>query len=168
MFRHTIVAVIALTLAACDESISPSSFGDRGTTGVTTTQTLFGTVVVNDAEIYLRESAQMTRLTGPGSRLLAGLASGQAEVRGSYDSMNDELEVLSFQLYAMGGLPAADGILVSIADGYGLRLATGDVRRIVDPPAELLAHMGERVWVSGPADGAPVDFGVIGSAIPRT
>ena len=46
--------------------------------------------------------------------------------------------------------------------GYALRLTRGEVVELKAPSDELLAHIGERVWVAGPIDGPPTAFGLIG------
>lgn len=72
-----------------------------------------------------------------------------------------ELNVKQFTVVAANGLPATDGRLV--ADGATLYLETADrVRhRLVRPSPNLRAHIGARVWVSGPLDQEPVAYGVI-------
>jgi len=45
--------------------------------------------------------------------------------------------------------------------GYALQLTRGDTVELKDPSTDLLAHIGERVWVAGPTDGPPTAFGVI-------
>ena len=48
-------------------------------------------------------------------------------------------------------------------DGYALRLIVdGTIRPLINPPSDLTNHVGERVWVTGPVDAPPVNFGVIG------
>ena len=37
----------------------------------------------------------------------------------------------------------------------------GPTIALTDPSADLLAHLGSRVWVAGIGDGAPMAFGVI-------
>lgn len=72
-----------------------------------------------------------------------------------------ELNVKQFTVVAANGLAATDGRLV--ADGATLYLETADgVRhRLVRPSPNLRAHVGGRVWVSGPLDQEPVAYGVI-------
>jgi hypothetical protein len=74
---------------------------------------------------------------------------------------DSELTVKQFTVVAANGLPATDGRLV--ADGATLYLETADgVRhRLVRPSPSLRAHVGGRVWVSGPLDQEPVAYGVI-------
>jgi hypothetical protein len=66
-----------------------------------------------------------------------------------------------------------DGILIAQYDGsgqdlvggtllgYALQLTRGGLIALTDPPADLIAHLGERVWVTGDPNAAPTAFGFI-------
>jgi hypothetical protein len=93
------------------------------------------------------------------------------EVRGSWNA-DGTFEVADFVVQMVGGAPVLDGILVAVYDtklqtedrmvlGYALQLTRGDTVELKDPSTDLLAHIGERVWVAGPIEGPPTAFGVI-------
>jgi hypothetical protein len=44
---------------------------------------------------------------------------------------------------------------------YALQLTRGGSVTLTDPPADLIAHLGQRVWVIGSLDGPPTAFGTI-------
>jgi hypothetical protein len=81
--------------------------------------------------------------------------------------------VSDFVVRSVEGAPAMDGILVARYDesgqdliggtliGYGLQLTRGGTIALTDPPADLVAHLGERVWVTGDPTAAPAAFGFI-------
>jgi hypothetical protein len=65
-----------------------------------------------------------------------------------------------------------DGVLIALFDvpidlpeavGYAIRPTSGGpMITLTDPPAELLTHLNERVWVAGVDGGnGPTAFGVI-------
>ena len=66
-----------------------------------------------------------------------------------------------FTVVAANGLPATDGRLLAEGDVLYLVTADGARHRLVRPPPVLAAHVGGRVWVSGPIDQEPVAYGII-------
>jgi hypothetical protein len=81
--------------------------------------------------------------------------------------------VNDFVVRSVAGAAAMDGILVALLDnsgqdiisptvlGYALQLTRGGTIALTDPPADLIAHLGERVWVTGDPTAAPAAFGFI-------
>jgi len=81
--------------------------------------------------------------------------------------------VNDFVVRSVEGEAALDGILVARFDesgqditpatpiGYALQLTRGGMIALTDPPADLVAHLGERVWVTGDPNAAPTAFGFI-------
>ena len=100
----------------------------------------FGDTWVWDGSTWTR----LTLTTKPPARAAASMASDPASGR----------------IVLFGG-EAADGTLLATDDGYALLLVDNSLRAIMDPPPELIEHLGERVWVAGPPHEAPVAFGVI-------
>jgi hypothetical protein len=98
----------------------------------------------------------LTLLGPPALQRLAGL-----EVSVIGRPVGAELTVKQFTVVAANGVRAADGRLV--ADGATLYLVTADGVRhpLVRPSPNLWAHVGSRVWVSGPLDHEPVAYGII-------
>src|SRR5579872_5754409 len=76
--------------------------------------------------------------------------------------------VRDFGVVADSGRPARDGRLVT--RGNLLTIVSSDnlATAIVDAPAELQRHVGERVWVAGGVMAAPTAFGVIPELPPET
>ncbi|HSQ28404.1 MAG TPA: hypothetical protein VLN49_01055 [Gemmatimonadaceae bacterium] len=105
-------------------------------------------------------------LSGTETASLAGLDGAQVEVRGTWDS--GELVVSDFLVQRVGGANVLDGVLTMLVDdetgdiGYGISLTRGSLVLLSDPPEALLAHVGQRLWLTDPADGQPLVFGIIG------
>jgi hypothetical protein len=106
---------------------------------------------------------------------LASVASvdmAEVEVRGAWNT-DGALEVNDFVVRSVEGAPAMDGILVALYDdtvqdimptaliGYALQLTRGGTIALTDPPADLVAHLGARVWVTGDPTAPPTAFGFI-------
>ena len=71
------------------------------------------------------------------------------------------LGVERFTVVAANGLPATDGRLLAEGDVLYLVTVDGVRHRLVRPSPVLAAHVGSRVWVSGPIDQEPVAYGII-------
>jgi len=114
-------------------------------------------------ELYIRVGdTGLYRIEGSERYRLSRLVGAEVTVRGPLDGL-DGIEVEGFVVLKVHGREAADGVLVEMEDGYALRLVVdGSFRYLIDPPAELLGHVGERVWVTDPTDESPSDYGVIG------
>lgn len=104
---------------------------------------------------------------------LRSLENDEVEVRGTWAGIteaNDVLVVSDFIVQQVGGVDVLDGILTVLYDdetgtravGYAINLTRGSSVPLLDPPQELINHLGERVWVATSADGKPGAFGVIG------
>ena len=112
---------------------------------------------------YLRvPGGERIRLVGPQTARLARVSGAEVSVRGTADAV-DGLIVESFLVVSVGGVEAIDGVLMKVGEQYALRLILdGSMRMLTDLPDELKGHVGERVWITGPADGVAVAYGVIG------
>jgi hypothetical protein len=66
-----------------------------------------------------------------------------------------------FEVRAVDGVPAVDGVLAVEDDVVYLRLSDGELRRVANPPAALRDRIGAWVWLAGPLDGRIEAFGVI-------
>jgi hypothetical protein len=112
-------------------------------------------------------------LIGGSLASVAQVDSAQVEVRGAWTADGAAFEVNDFVVRSVEGAPAMDGILIARYDdsgqdligptllGYGLQLTRGGTIALTDPPADLVAHLGERVWVTGDPTAAPTAFGFI-------
>lgn len=72
--------------------------------------------------------------------------------------------VVDFTVVAVEGHSAIDGVLVEADGMYGVRLGGDEFYWFDDPPEDLMALVGERIWVILPIEDAPLTFGVIPAA----
>jgi hypothetical protein len=166
MFRPWMVAAAtAFALAACDKSPVAPAPNHAATPTASAAIDLIGIVgatgptQIQPVMLTLDDGSTIT-LTGEAVRPMRSVIGAQTDVRGIRDGVGD-FEVSGFLVLAVGGQPAADGMLQQMADGYALQRADGTYRAVLNPSAALLAHLGQRVWVTGPEDAPPAAFGVI-------
>jgi archaeosine-15-forming tRNA-guanine transglycosylase len=105
-------------------------------------------------------------LAGPLLDDLARLAGARVFVEGIATASVPPpgIDVRRYQVIDVDGATPWVGVLVRSAGGYALAEGVTIVTRLDRPPAALTAHLGARVWVTGPAsaDGVRVQsFGVI-------
>ncbi|HEX5385453.1 MAG TPA: hypothetical protein VFW66_02005 [Gemmatimonadales bacterium] len=72
-----------------------------------------------------------------------------------------KFQVREFTVVAANGLAATDGRLAAGGDTLYLVTADGTRHPLVNPSPNLWAHVGSRVWVSGPINQEPVAYGII-------
>ena len=70
----------------------------------------------------------------------------------------------NFTVLAVAGRSAIDGVVVEADGFYGVRLGGDVIYWFDDPPSDLMALVGERIWVTGTTEEAPLTFGVIPAA----
>lgn len=105
-------------------------------------------------------------LIGTEAGNLVSLDGAEVDVRGLWDA--DALSVSDFLVRRVGGIEVLDGIVTMVVDeetgdvGYGISLTRGSYVPLIDPPDELIGHLGQRVWVTDPASGQRLVFGIIG------
>jgi hypothetical protein len=184
MFRPWMMAVVpAFALIAChDAPQAPTT-----TTGTTPTaprlDRVIGVIARADEatrpdSMFLQQSdGSSITLIGEGVWRLARVVDAEVRVDGTW-SADRRFEMSAFLVVAVGGRPAADGVLLRmpaeftplpidsafvVAQGYAIRLVNGSYRPLIDPPADLIAFLGQRVWVTGPYDAPPNAFGLIGN-----
>lgn len=155
-----VVAVAATCMLACGGSrpASPTVAATpvRGDTVFGTIQ-LVGTDAFPQVILIPATSGLTLKLIGPPTlRRVDGL---QVQVVGQM--AGDKFTVQSFEVVSANGQPAIDGRLV--LDGGSFYIVSQDGARhlIVEPSPNLRAHVGGRVWVSGPSDREPVAYGII-------
>ena len=152
-----------VALCACGGS-APAPTGLAGTSPAAPALTeLSGTVVLSLtdlAPVSLQTQDGLIPLEGDGAVPMASVIGADVQVRGSWDA-NPALVVESFLVVAVKGLPAFDGIVESKSDGYALRLGDGTDHTLADAPADLIAYVGYRVWVTDSPDASTIQFGVI-------
>jgi len=113
---------------------------------------------------------QEIHLMGANASLLASVDNAGVEVRGSW---TDEgwFDVADFLVEIVNGTSVIDGTLIALYDvptdtgdpiGYAIRPTRGGATiTLTDPPTDLVAHLGARLWVAASGDGPPTSFGVI-------
>ena len=165
MQRSLFLAIcIAAGVAACtSDPVSTPTFPAVITPTTPPLRSLVGTVDLLQGGVFLTQAEVSIRLIGSEADALRSLAGAEVEVRGTNIAAEAFL-VSSFSVRMVDGQPATDGILEEVPEGYGLWMPDNTLKMIVDPPAELIQYVGERVWIAGPADQPPVAFGVISHA----
>jgi hypothetical protein len=122
--------------------------------------------------ILATDDGQEIPLSGGTASMLARVENDGVEVRGGWNG-DGAFEVADFLVETVDGTAVVDGLLVAVYDnvvdtdatgpsGYAiLPTRGGPTIALTDPSADLLAHLGSRIWVAGIGDGAPMTFGVI-------
>ena len=101
------------------------------------------------------------RLVGSEASALASVDGGDVVVRGTFDA-NPGFVVDEFEVTAMYGRPALDGVLETTDEGFALRLTDGSLRVVPGLADECAEHIGARVWVTGwEGDAEAVQSGLI-------
>jgi len=170
-FVPTLIAACLAATASCSDTATPTSPGRQAAPPAPLT-TLEGVIhlsatKVNGIVLSMPDGEDVT-LDGPESASLANVENADVEVRGQWS--DDALVVADFLVRRVNGADVMDGVLVAmtIQDngdgniiGYGLSLTRGSLIPLTDPPADLIAHVGERVWLAETPDGQASAFGII-------
>jgi hypothetical protein len=157
--RLALAAGTAMALMAC----ATASRGGPPAASAVQPDTEIGTIQVTGTEPFPRlilrpENGDLPlRLIGP--PVLQRVDGLQIQIAGK--RAGDQFTVKSFLVVGANGQPATDGTLVQ--DGGTLYIVTEDGTRhpLVHPSPNLRAHVGGRVWVSGPLDQPPIAYGII-------
>jgi hypothetical protein len=165
---HYATVIAAVALIACTDNTTTAPPGVLTGGSDHQTVTLTGMVQNNPTgelipPLVLRTpDGMIVGLYGGVSQLLQSVLGAQVQVDG--EQLTElAVEVQSFLVLMVGDQPARDGVLIQTGAGeYMLRLTkTGEYDRVIDPSGELRARVGDRLWMTGPADGPPSAFGVI-------
>ena len=165
-----LIAASLVASTSCSDTAAPTSPGKATVAPALTT--LNGVIHLsqtraNGVVLSLADGEDVT-LDGSAIEDLYNIENAEVEVRGTW---SDATFLMSdFLVQRVDGTDVMDGILVPIQAqdldgpilGYALNLTRGPTVALVDPPAELIAHVGERVWVAETADGQAMAFGIIG------
>lgn len=172
-----IAAAWLAAASACSDSVAPTDHGSPTTPDKPALQISIIGIVHQTTDllgpVMLRtDDGRDIVLVGANLASVASVDSAEVEVRGAW-AADGALEVNDFVVRSVEGAAAMDGILVARYEesgqdliggtliGYGLQLTRGGTIALTDPPADLLAHLGERVWVTGDPTAAPTAFGFI-------
>jgi hypothetical protein len=178
-----IPALVGACLAAgtaCSDTAAPTvtPTGSTGSSPPFAPQLITLTGFIHLSETTSRNTATLDIGDGPEITLdgadfssFAAVDRVELEVRGSW--LADRMfEVSDFVVRSVEGAPAMDGILIAVVEdqtdeksgstiAYALELTRGGSVTLTDPPADLITHVGQRVWVVGSLDGPPTAFGTI-------
>lgn len=167
----TLIAACLIASTSCSDASAPTSLGGQaGPAGPAPLTTLEGVVHLSETKangiLLMLADGEEVILDGPAAASLANVENADVEVRGQRSA--DTFVVSDFLVRQVDGADVLDGILIAtqIEDdgaviGYALSLTRGSVVPLTDPPAELVAHVGERVWVAETVDGQASAFGII-------
>jgi len=167
----TLIVACLVAGTSCSDSAPPTSPAGPAV-APPTLSTLTGMIQRSATKItpvlLILDDGEQVDLEGPPTAELTGLEAAVVDVRGTWNSTT--FLVSDFLVRQVDGADVMDGVLIamSIEDRdtgdvtYGLSLTRGPVVALENPPAELTAHLGERVWVAASADGQPTAFGIIG------
>jgi hypothetical protein len=168
-----------LLAAACSDSVAPTS--DPTPAPAAPSQpaltTLTGSVHVTYEDLYpavlTMSDGENVRLSGQAANMLVSVDKAEVEVHGQWESDANDFFVADFLVRAVNGSEVIDGTLVALTStiidtgepvSYAIRPTSGgsDIT-LIDPSADLLTHVGQRVWIAGVSggSGAPTAFGVI-------
>lgn len=170
-FVPTLIAACLVASASCSDATAPTS-PRRVSVPTTALTTLDGVIHLsptksNGIVLSLADGGEVT-LDGPEAGALTNLENAEVEVSGQWS--DDTFLVGDFLVRQVDGVDVLDGVLLQFFGdeidsnfiGYGLRLTRGSLVPLMDPPADLIAHVGDRVWVAESADGQTSAFGIIG------
>ena len=162
--------------SACSDSVAPTEHAQAASNQPAAQISIIGfvhqTPDLKRPFLLSTDDGQEVMLIGANLASVARIDSAEVEVRGARDA-EGAFEVNDFVVRSVAGAAAMDGILVALLDnsgqdvisptvlGYALQLTRGGTIALTDPPADLLAHVGERVWVTGDPTAAPTAFGFI-------
>jgi len=165
---HAVFVLAAAMLIGCsdaEKSTAPSFI--PATSTPTSSVTLRGTVILNPNQAInpmfdLRlDDGTLIGLAGADALALNSVVGANIEVVG-LEIGDSTVEVQQFLVTAVGGRDVADGILERTESGtYALRLTSGGTLDIANPSDDLIAHVGERIWMAADDGGAAQSFGVI-------
>jgi hypothetical protein len=170
-FVPSLIAACLAATASCNDTAAPTSPGRQAAPPPALT-TLEGVIhlsatKVNGIVLSLDDGEDVI-LDGTGSANLTNVENADVEVRGQWSG--DTFAVADFLVRRVDGAEVIDGVVTALhlqdeiegdVIGYALSLTRGSLVPLMDPPAELIAHVGERVWIAETADGQASAFGII-------
>jgi hypothetical protein len=177
-FVPTFLSASLIVAAACRDSVGPTSpvASNPKAPSAPALITLAGVVHLSgtklNAVVLTTNDGQDIPLTGDGANALASVENAGVEVQGGWEG-DGGFQVADFLVRTMGGSAVIDGTLIALNSvlvdldepiGYVIRPTKGGSDIVLtNPPAELLAHLNERLWVAGVDEGTSMSFGVIGT-----
>jgi hypothetical protein len=175
-FVPTLFGAGLVLAAACSDATAPSA-PSKTTPGAPLQPelvTLTGSVHLTGQKLnpvsLSTSDGQDIALIGANAEMLVSLENAGVEVHGGWDA-DGAFTVADFLVETVGGAAVVDGILIAVyaapietADviGYAIRPTRGgQTIALSEPSTDLLAYLGERIWVAGADQGVPTAFGLI-------
>jgi hypothetical protein len=159
MFRPRYLPGLFVVLLACSDTPTSSSFAGPFEEPDDGFRTMSG-YVVSPTEL-LAEDGSRVPLLGPQTSLLTDLIGAEIRIRGTADEIGaTALWIVEFRVLFVDDLPALDGRLEEVEDGFAISHDEGDLVMIGEVPQDLAPHVGKRVWLTL-RDGATVRYGVL-------
>jgi len=175
-FMTAILAAGLLAVSACSDS--PKSSGPAGILAPTpaASLTLYGVISKTGRDpahglvLVQSDGSQIRLVSNAETPSLSDLEGAGVEVNGTFDSDN-AFEVGTFYVRQMHGAAVLDGVIleettVDAANdpiiAYRLQPSDGSAAQLINPTAEMLQHLGARMWVRLDDVGNAAEFGVIG------
>lgn len=160
--RPTPRLVCAVLVAAACHRQQVAAADTLGPTELRGALSITGTAF--EQQMMLRAGTRVTRLFPANVRDSAALVRLDGVDIGARGTLDEKgLRVASFTALSVSGLPVYDGIVR--VDGKTVELETANGRVALGNPPEPLRQMaGARVWVGGPIERGPNNYGVI---VPR-
>ena len=123
-----------------------------------------GTSFENRLILRANDKVIVLSVTPADSAALTNLAGVETLVRGDLDGST--MRVMGFTVMRVAGAPVVDGVLVNNAGQIYLSTQNG-MRLLGNPPPKLREMISARVWIGGPLDTGPNNYGVIVPAVIR-
>lgn len=175
-FITAILAAGVLAASACSDS--PNSSGPAGILAPAPSApvTLYGVISKTGRDpahgliLVQADGSEIRLVSNVETGSLSDLEGAGVEVRGSFDSDN-AFEVDGFYVRQMHGAAVLDGVILeeTAQDAasepiilYRLQPSDGSAAQLISPSAEMLQHLGARMWVRLDDAGNAAEFGMIG------
>ena len=175
-FITTIVAGGLLAVSACSDNPKSSAPAGILAPSPSAPVTLYGVISKTGRDplhsiVLIQEDGSVVRLvSNTETSSLSELDGAGVEVRGNFDS-DQAFEVGTFFVRQMHGAAVLDGAIYeeSTLDAtdipttsYRLQPSDGSAAQLISPTAEMLRHLGTRMWVRLDDVGNAAEFGIIG------
>jgi hypothetical protein len=159
MNRKYLLTLLLAAVACSDDSPVSYTRGPSVEVDESGFETVSGIVVT---EYELRsDDGRTVPLLGPQTTMLTNLIGAEVRILGSADEFGaTALWIVEFRVLRVDGLPALDGTLWELPDGFAITTTEGDMQYVHSIPEDLAIHAGKRVWLTT-RDGDCIRYGVL-------